>query len=289
MSGGPHLHYGPTGGPVRTPLGEPMGPRRPRRNTGMLFPIFFILFVTLFILISGGFIGMLSNVTTGYNGSVSSTKSTIAREKLDSGNAYINDCIIDELGWFDNVSKTEKQLKSFWEETGVQPYIILKEYDASLTTDAQKEQWSQDYYDENFDTENIFLYVYFAEEDTDNDVGYMTYTNGYQTSSVMDSEAVEIFWNNIDKYWYTDYSTDDVFIMAFIKTGETIMKVSTTGKDVMKWIVIALTVLIAGAIIVNIIKQKNKRAKEKAEEDQRILNTSIHDLAKDSLENKYLN
>ncbi len=155
--------------------------------------------------------------------SSNSQETTPAREKLATDYNYINDCIIDELGWFDDISKTEKQLKNFWEKTGVQPYIILRDYDASLTSDSEKEQWAIDYYDNNFDAENIFLFVYFAEEDTDNDVGYMAYANGYETTSVMDSEAVEIFWNNIDKYWYTDWSTDDVFIQTFNNTADRIM------------------------------------------------------------------
>ena len=150
-------------------------------------------------------------------------ENTSTREKLDTNHEYINDCVIDELGWFDDVSETENQLKNFWEKTGVQPYIILRDYDASLTSDSEKEQWAIDYYDNNFDTENIFLFVYFAEEDTDNDVGYMAYANGYETTSVMDSEAVEIFWNNIDKYWYTDLSTDDVFIQTFNDTADKII------------------------------------------------------------------
>ena len=146
-----------------------------------------------------------------------------AREKLNTSHEYINDCVIDELGWFDDVSETERQLKDFWEKTGVQPYIILRNYDASLTSDSEKEQWAIDYYDDNFDTENIFLFVYFAEKDTDNDVGYMAYANGYDTTSVMDSDAVDIFWDNIDKYWYTDLSTDDVLIRAFNDTADGIM------------------------------------------------------------------
>ena len=91
-----------------------------------------------------------------------SMKSAIVRERLDTENAYINDCIIDELDWFKDTSNTSVQLKKFWEETGVQPYIILKSYDAALKTESQKEQWATDYYDANFDTENIFLFVYFA-------------------------------------------------------------------------------------------------------------------------------
>lgn len=213
---------------------------------------------------------------------------TIERHKLETGNSYINDCIIDEIGWFDNVSNTESRLKYFWEETGVQPFIYLRAYDYSLTSDEAKEAWARDYYNRNFVTENVFLYVYFAEEDTDGEVGYMAYVNGKQASSIMDSEAVEIFWNYVDRYWYSDITTDSMFVKVFSYTADTIMRVSTTGKDIIKWLIIAGIVFTVGVVAVIIVKAKYKRSREKAEEDARILNTSINDLASDSLEGKYL-
>jgi hypothetical protein len=279
---------GPGGMPPGGGFGGPGMTPPPRRRRGSCLGSILAFIVVLVIIVAA----MASSIGGGrstYAGSqTSSQTSTIQRDKLESGNAYINDCIEDELGWFDNISKTEGRLKNFWEETGVQPYIILRDYDASLTTNAEKEQWAIDYYDANFDTENIFLFVYFAEQDSDNDVGYMAYANGKQTSSVMDSEAVEIFWNNIDKYWYSDASTDDLFVNAFNDTADTIMHVSTTGKDILKWVLIVIAIIAVGVIIINLVKQKNKRAKEKAEEDQRILETPIHDIADDNLENKYL-
>lgn len=217
----------------------------------------------------------------------SNQKSTIVREKLETGNAYMNDCIEDELGWFDNVSKTETRLKEFWEETGVQPYIILKDYDPSLTSDKAKEEWAIDYYDANFEAENIFLYVYFAEEDVDNDVGHMAYANGMQTSSVMDSEAIDIFWGNIDRYWYTDLSTDDLFVRAFNDTADTIMRVSTTGNDILKWVLIVVVVIVVGIVAITLVNKRNKRAKEEAEEDQKILETPIQEIVDDNLTDKY--
>lgn len=221
---------------------------------------------------------------TSYN----SVKSTIVREKLETGNAYMNDCIIDEIGWFHNPTKTAAELKSFWEETGVQPFIILKAYDAALKTEIQKKQWATDYYDANFDTENIFLYVYFAEENTDNDVGYMAYANGYQTLSVMDAEAVEIFWNYLDGFWTSDMDTDDVFVNTFLSTAKAIMHVSATGNDVILWCIILAVVIVIAAAIVVVVKMLHKRAKEKAEEDARILNTPVGDITTDHLEDKYL-
>lgn len=271
------------GGPGMPP---PPPPRRRYRSSGSsgggcLTSTLLVLIVLVVL-----WVFVRRNVETGDSLS-SSQASTIVRNKLETTTGYINDCIIDEIGWFDNISKTETRLKEFWEETGVQPYIILKDYDASLTTDEAKEQWTLDYYDANFTAENIFLYVYFAEQDTDNDVGYMCYANGMQTSSVMDAEAIDIFWGNIDRYWYTDLSTDDVFVKAFTETAETIMHMPTTGKDVMKTGLIVVGVIAAGVIIIVLVNKSNKRKKEEAEERQRILDTPIHDMAADDLTNKY--
>jgi heme/copper-type cytochrome/quinol oxidase subunit 2 len=66
------------------------------------------------------------------------------------------------------------------------------------------------------------------------------------------------------------------------------MKVSTTSKDILKWVIIAVVVIAVGVILIRMVKLRNQRAKEKVEEDQKILNTPINDLAKDDLEDKYL-
>ncbi|MBD5470686.1 MAG: hypothetical protein HDR19_06115 [Lachnospiraceae bacterium] len=297
-SRGSYSYRGSTPPPMHTGPGMPPPPRRygyyGRRHYGyggyggygysrFSVTILVVLIVLgLMIALSGAFKG------TSQQYSYNNSKSTIVRERIDTNTAYMNDCIIDELGWFNNTSRTASRLKEFWEKTGVQPYIILRAYDPALTTDAQKEQWATEYYDENFDAENIFLFVYFAEKDTDNDVGYMAYANGYQTSSVMDSEAIEIFWSYIDRYWYTNAETDDVFINAFNNTADVIMHVSTTGMDILKWMLILCVVVVVGVVLVTVIKQRNKRAKEKAEEEAKILNTPIDTMVSDNLEDKYL-
>ena len=148
---------------------------------------------------------------------------TRTRDRLNAGISFDSNCIVDELDWFDSVSRAGSKLKPFYDKTGVQPYIVLLKYHPELTTDSQKEDYALDYYEDNIDNEATFLYMYFAEEDQDNDVGYMCYVNGTQVDSVMDAEAIEIFWGYIDKYWYDDMSTDELFEKTFTKTAETIM------------------------------------------------------------------
>lgn len=213
--------------------------------------------------------------------------STVNREKVDTGVAFHNNFIVDELGWFDNIPKTERRLKDFYDKTGIQPYIVLHKYDSSLTTEAEKEAYARDYYSKNIDNEGTFLFMYFAEQDTDNDVGYMCYVNGKQITSVMDSEAIEVFWAYTDNNWYSDMSTDDLFVNIFDKTADRIMDKSTTTKDVLIIIfkVVAIVSVIWGTILV--IRVKRKAEKEKAEETERILKTPLRS-SDDDLADKYL-
>lgn len=264
-------------------------PRPPRRSTVIVSHggnfnavISLIIFIVVLIAAFGVFPSSNSSSTK------SVPKSTQNRERLESGVGYDNNCIVDNIGWFDNVNKTEKSIKKFYDKTGVQPYIVLNAYDSTLLTDTAKEEYAKKWYDEHIKNESTFLYMYFAEPDTDNDVGYMAYVNGKQVSSVMDSEAIEIFWAYVDKYWYSDMSTDDMFTTIFTKTADRIMTKSTTAADVgnnaIK--VIGVIVVFAGIIVVMVLRRKHKA--EEAKETEKILNTPLNgDSEADDLLKKY--
>lgn len=264
-------------------------PRPPRRSTifigsggGFNAIVSLIIFIVVLITAFGGFPSSNSSSTK------SVPKSTQNRERLESGVGYDNNCVIDNIGWFDNVTKTEKSIKQFYDKTGVQPYIVLNAYDSTLLTDTAKEEYAKKWYDEHIKNESTFLYMYFAEADTDNDVGYMAYVNGKQVSSVMDSEAIEIFWAYVDKYWYSDMSTDDMFTTIFTKTADRIMTKSTTAADVGNNAVkvIGAIVVFAGIIIVMMVRRKHKS--EEAKETEKILNTPLNgDSEADDLLKKY--
>lgn len=204
------------------------------------------------------------------------------RDKLTQVPAFDSDCVVDELYWFDNVNSAGNKLRNFYDETGIQPYIYLRAYDSSLRTNEEKEEYALSLFDELGLSENTFLYVYFAEEDTDNDVGYMCYVNGKMVDSIMDDEAIDIFWGYIDSYWYTDISTDELFQDVFNRTAAIIMRRSTTAADIL--IVIAIGAAVIGALFViyMIMKTKRKNEAEKAKETERILSTPMQDLVKGS-------
>lgn len=289
--GGSRGSYSGFGGPSHGGgfYGGGFYPRPPIRNTvfighgGVVNTIIsIIIFIVVLVTAFGGFPSSKSSSTKNI------PKSTQNRERLESGVGYDNNCIVDNIGWFDNVTKTEKSIKKFYDKTGVQPYIVLNAYDSTLLTDTAKEEYAKKWYDEHLKNESTFLYMYFAEPDTDNDVGYMAYVNGKQVSSVMDSEAIEIFWAYVDKYWYSDMSTDDMFTTIFTKTADRIMTKSTTvadiGNNAVK--VIGVIVVFAGIIVVMVLRRKHKA--EEAKETEKILNTPLNgDSEADDLLKKY--
>lgn len=217
----------------------------------------------------------------------SDVTSTINREKIENPIPYDNNCIKDELGYVENTSKLSKNLKNFYNKTGIQPYIYLKSYDETLTSDSQKDNYAQNWYEQNIDNEDTFLFVYYEDQDP-NEIGYMAYVNGKQVTSVMDSEAVNIFWNYIDRYWADDsLSTVEVFTKTFNSTANTIMEKSTTSNDIIKIICIIVGIIIVIGGIIYILRMKFKRDKEKAKETVEILKTPLD--KSDELRDKYLN
>lgn len=217
----------------------------------------------------------------------SDVTSTINREKIENPIPYDNNCIKDELGYIENQGKLSKNLKNFYNKTGIQPYIYLKSYDETLTGDSQKDNYAQNWYEQNIDNEDTFLFVYY-EDQNPNEIGYMAYVNGKQVTSVMDSEAVNIFWNYIDRYWTDDsLSTVEVFTKTFNSTANTIMEKSTTSNDIIKIICIIVGIVIVIGGIIYILRMKFKRDKEKAKETVEILKTPLD--KSDELRDKYLN
>lgn len=261
--GFPYHHYGGYGGYYP--------PRRSSSIGGILTAIFF-LFVFIFV-----FVSSFSN---------DKQVSTRNREKIENPVAYTNDCVKDEIGYVEDVSALSRNLQNFYNKTGIQPYIYLKAYDASLSTDAEKEEYAKDWYDKNIDNEDTFLYVYFEDADPD-EVGYMAYVNGKEVTSVMDAEAVSIFWNYIDRYW-TDGSLTmvQVFTKTFDSTAKTIMTKSTTGKDLAKKGILFGTVLVGAVAVIVILRMHYKRQKEKAQETIDILNTPLDH--QDNIRDRYL-
>lgn len=195
--------------------------------------------------------------------------STIQRTKLTTTDVYMNDCVVDEIGWINDTEKLSENLKYFFEKTGCQPFIYLKAYDDSLITDQDYNSWAAKYYSENFaENQNVVLYVYFADQENDR-YGYNAMRYGTESAEVMDSEAEQIFrsylyydWDNWDQ---TD--NDGMFTDIFTKSADKIMTVSSNTQKTafIAAIIVTIITIVAGiGLTVRIMFEKQRTKTQKA-------------------------
>lgn len=219
-------------------------------------------------------------------GQPSVPKSTVNRDRLDSGYGYVMDCVDDEAGELANARNVGNELQDFWKKTGVQPWIYVKAYDPandpSRLSQDDREALANTYFDDNGLTEATFLTVFFENSYGDIYLDYTVYVVGKQADAVMDAEACTIYEAFVKELWYNDaLTTDEVFAGAYTKTADRIMDKSTTGFDVafVFGIGLVLVIVIIGAVVVMRIRRKHE--KERSEETERILNTPISELDSD--------
>jgi len=169
-----------------------------------------------------------STTSQGSSGSTTSTSSTstsvtppplpadplITLERNLPENAFNSGCVVDELGWFDDVKSAGESLKFVYDKLGIQPYVVFRKYDANLKTDKDKVQFCVDWYKANITNEDTFLLMYFAEKESDNDIGYTVYYSG-MNAEVSSEKFRGILEEGLNEYWFTELSTDKVIEYAF--------------------------------------------------------------------------
>lgn len=214
--------------------------------------------------------------------------STMDRQRVPTQNAYVNDCVRDEIYWIDNESNVSRRLQEFYDKTGCQPYIYLKAYDPALTSSSACEQWTQQFYDTNFaDHQNVLLYVYFCDE-WDNGDGISCAWYGIESGMLMDAEAESIFWAYLDYDWdsWDTNDNDGMFVDVFLRTADRIMTTNdrTSSAKVVRSIIVI--VALAGILVLLIVF---RRKHQKAQETVEILNAPLHrgSTVADDLADKY--
>lgn len=255
---GYHRNYHPPYG--RSSYGY--GGYGPSYGGGGLFRSVLPMIIILIVLLVGIF-GSSSDIV----------RSTTNREPI-AGNGFVMDCIVNEPGYDGMEALAVQGMSDFHMATGIQPYVYLKSYDSSLGTVAAKDAWAEAFFGRLGD-EKGFLVVYF--EESDGSLGYSTSVSGTEIESVLDSEALQIFWS----YWKSNWNAPDKDVMevihdSFQDTGERIMTKTTTFWDVAKYVMIVLVILVTAMMAAKILKLRRQHAREEAEETERILRTPLH-------------
>lgn len=255
----------------------------PRRRRSVLKDILLIIAIIITIRIAFGVIMSPSPTFT----SSSITASTIEREKLDAQYVTTTDYYEDHLGWIESGSRLKSGMKSFFDDTGVQPYLYLVETvnGSAHPSDEEMETFAENLYDELFEDEGHLLVV-FQEYDSDGQY-FCWCVAGKQAKTVFDNEARDIFFDYLDSYYYSDLDTSDFFSETFEKTGERMMEVTI---DPIVVIIIALVVVIVICVLFSWWKSAKAQKNLEAEQTERILNTPMENLGSvdtSDLEKKY--
>lgn len=262
--GGPHFGgpRGRWGGPVFH-WGFPGwgGPGR-RGGTGCFS------LIVLLIVVAGFFNQLLP-------GSSSSQTPEIAVSRTErtpvSGTISHADWYLDELGFIDHDTDLTDGLKYFYSQTGIQPYVVLLQYDPSVWTDgkwneAAAEEYLAQMYHETFSDNGHLIFAYFACENDSEDMDgtfYLYY--GSAAYSIMDDEAETIFWSYFDmNYNNLELSIAEFMGQTFRQTADNIMHISTDGNNnpfmtiSVVFAVICVIVIIAGIIVFTKMNRKEE-------------------------------
>lgn len=240
------------------------------KNNGKGCSILIIVFCVMFIL---AVIGILSDEDD-------LTASTVTREALPVSAVNETDYFTDADGtWITNTSQLTQGMRSFYKETGVQPYLYILPNGTSTSTSELGEIAAEEY-DKLFTDEGHFLLVFCDDGNGSYNCGY---TVGAQAKTVMDSEAISILADYIDRYYY-DYSLseEEIFANAFADTGERIMTVTTSP---IVSVAEAGTIIVIALVIAFIVWKRHEKRKREQEQMERILNMPLESFGDQDIEN----
>ncbi len=300
-------------GPMGGPMGGGRPPRRPRRRWFFFGPRYYdggprrgggclgssligiiVVLLVLSALFNGIGRGLNGGRVSGATSTANVTTSTIEREKLDLDLNLTAGYYTDEAGWINNSSQLESGLKSFYNDTGIAPYVyIIDNIDGNYNPSTEElEAFAEEQYEALFTDEGHILLVFWDYG------GYYEYTLwlGAQTGTIMDSEACDILFDYLDYYYYEADTDEHFFSYAFADAGERIMTVTTPAwVKAVRAVAVVVIVLAGVGVVVLLYRWWEKSKEKKAEEEKRaqeILNTPLHkfgDTEAEDLAKKYEN
>lgn len=248
-------------------------PRRQGGGSGCL-TVVITIFVVLLLIAAMSFVISSGGSDSGV------TASTVEREALPAGAVNETAYYTDELGWIGSSTKLEAGMKNFYRETGVQPYLYITDsvngnYDPTQT---ELEAFANEKYDALFTDEAHLLLIFFEYYPSEYHTWCIT---GAQAKTVVDSEAVNILIDYVDRYYYSDLTDEEMFSKAFDEAGERIMTV-TKSPWVNVWIVIGVLAILLVAFVWWRSHKKQRNREDEA--TRKILETPLETFGSDEAE-----
>ncbi len=265
------------GGPV--PPGGPAEPEASGCGSGCAGILMVIIVVAVLGALASTFIPSCS---TSYS---DQGASTVVREELPAGAVTKTVYYTDEDGdWIHNPATLERGLRTFFEETGIQPYVYILPNGQTTSTSALTTQ-AEKLYDQLFSDEGHFLLVFCDDGNGSYNCGYAT---GSLAAEVMDDEAVGILANQLERA-YNDYdlTEEEIFSQAFTRTADLIMgaaddqRASETTRTVL---IVVAGVAVAGGIVYLVVKRRRDKQEAARKRTEEILNTPLEKFGDENIE-----
>ena len=235
-------------------------------------------------------------------------RSTVDREALPASKCTPVDVWYqDDWGdWIDEAGEEDaliSGMKSFYEVTGVQPYLwITGEEGGQYKSEQSVEDLAEAKYKELFGNDEGHVIIIFREYPNNSSEYICTVTPGYDAETqVLDEQAREILLGFID-YYYTDTELNEgyFFKYSFQKAGERMMEKQLSFRQMAIIAVVAVILVIGLVIVANIAKkrriavakQKTLQAQEAAKQAKAVADQKKTDFKRqqyeDELETQYV-
>ena len=234
--------------------------------------------------------------TRGGSGSSSSSSSSnksnayLAHDKytgnVDSSHGFYIDDSEGSEKFIDSSNKNDLNdgFDKFYSKTGVYPflYIIERVPSGNGSADSIMQNYTDDLYEELFNSEGNLLFVYVASEDD-----YWA-AGGHNIRETIDEDAMKVIYSCINARW------DDGNLARRFGDGLEDAAKHVMGKSPYRVVMIVLIVALAVVVILYIVyswwQKKKKAEKEEAEHLEQILSTPLESFGTqgmDDLKNKY--
>lgn len=259
------------------------GGRSYRRSSGCGCSSFFatIIFMIIILALLSSFSGVRRNNSMYYNykaPSYNDTYSNVERDKFDGLvqlNGYYSDP--DGILYDDEIKPLEQGLKHFYKTTGVCAFVYFVE---ELEPGVDGIEEAAALYDELFNDEGHILLLY------DYTNAYMYDACGYEISTTIDSEAIDIMYDYVEAKWSQDSENlGNIFGGGLAEAADRIMYKERSFGEKYKSIIITIIVSIVVIIIVSILYKwwKAKKAQENKEQEdlEKVLSTPLETFGND--------
>ena len=288
---GPSYHRPPRYGtsyhrPYRSYYG-----RSYRRGTGcgsaaaLILVILVIVFVAVSEVLSAGLTFIMS-----FFGSMAPAQmiNTRQREKLDRNLVNVSqEWYTDEIGWIDYESELISGMKTFYSKTGIQPYLYLVDSKGTMD-ESEMVLFANEAYDKLFTDEGHILLCYFSCKNDSEEIieGDLQLIMGKNTEQIMDSDAIDVFWDTYD-YYYEDsrLDTEALFGRTFSETGNKIMTAPFAWKKLAIVAVIVVGVIILIVVLARWWNTRMKHTNNEQNKLEKMLNSSKQSYGDSSSDN----